>query len=290
MKALFFLSMFVLVSVLPCLAGSQDSTLKNAWNYFENGNYKKALKSFENAAHVTPENPEIHIGIGSCCMKMGTSDISIDVGMIERAAQAFEFALRSNPQYQEARYNLGLAYLLLDDRYSAEKQLAELQKDSNPFSGLLATKIAAYKTPEQYVYLQNEHNTKADQLEAMRDAIRRKEEEVINRRLTIERAKQKELAEKKRMIDELRAAREAAAIAENRARAAELAALKAAEKPPHIIIPGIGINTGATNPYTGEYYAPAGQGYVGTRDGTYYAPAGPNGVINTRSGTFIPVH
>jgi hypothetical protein len=47
---------------------------------------------------------------------------------------------------------------------------------------------------------------------------------------------------------------------------------------------------GAINPRTGEFYAPAGSGYVGTRDGTYYAPAGPNGVINTRTGEFVPLH
>lgn len=49
-------------------------------------------------------------------------------------------------------------------------------------------------------------------------------------------------------------------------------------------------NVGAINPRTGEFYAPAGQGYVGTRDGTYYAPAGPSGVIDTRTGQFIPTH
>lgn len=49
-------------------------------------------------------------------------------------------------------------------------------------------------------------------------------------------------------------------------------------------------NTGAINSVTGEFYAPAGPGYVGTRDGTYYAPAGPNGVINTRTGQFVPMH
>jgi hypothetical protein len=49
--------------------------------------------------------------------------------------------------------------------------------------------------------------------------------------------------------------------------------------------------SGAVNPYSGEYYAPAGGGgYVGTRDGTYYAPAGPNGVIDTRTGQFINSH
>ena len=49
-------------------------------------------------------------------------------------------------------------------------------------------------------------------------------------------------------------------------------------------------NAGAINPYTGEFYAPAGDGYVGTKDGTFYAPAGPNGVTNTRTGQFVPVH
>ena len=49
-------------------------------------------------------------------------------------------------------------------------------------------------------------------------------------------------------------------------------------------------NTGLTNPITGEHYTPSGPGYVGTRDGTYYAPAGPNGVINTKTGQFIPTH
>lgn len=47
---------------------------------------------------------------------------------------------------------------------------------------------------------------------------------------------------------------------------------------------------GAFNSVTGEYLAPAGKGYVGTRDGRYYAPAGPHGVIDTRTGQFMPVH
>ena len=47
---------------------------------------------------------------------------------------------------------------------------------------------------------------------------------------------------------------------------------------------------GAFNPQSGEHYSSAGPGYVSDRDGTYYAPAGPNGVINTRTGAFIPTH
>jgi len=49
-------------------------------------------------------------------------------------------------------------------------------------------------------------------------------------------------------------------------------------------------NAGAINTRTGEFLAPAGEGYVGTRDGRFYTPAGPNGVIDTRTGQFIPMH
>lgn len=50
------------------------------------------------------------------------------------------------------------------------------------------------------------------------------------------------------------------------------------------------VNSGAVNPFTGEFYAPAGNGYVSTRTGTFFAPAGPNGVIDTRTGRFVTVH
>jgi ATPase subunit of ABC transporter with duplicated ATPase domains len=49
------------------------------------------------------------------------------------------------------------------------------------------------------------------------------------------------------------------------------------------------VNQGAINPSTGEYYAPAGSGYV-DQHGTYYTPAGSNGVINTQTGEYSPMH
>lgn len=51
---------------------------------------------------------------------------------------------------------------------------------------------------------------------------------------------------------------------------------------------GNGTHGSLVNSVTGELYVPSGAGYVGTQDGTYYAPAGPNGVIDTRTGQFIP--
>ncbi len=49
--------------------------------------------------------------------------------------------------------------------------------------------------------------------------------------------------------------------------------------------------SGAVNPRTGEFYAPAaGGGLTGTRDGRSLVPAGPSGYIDTRSGAFVPAH
>jgi hypothetical protein len=58
----------------------------------------------------------------------------------------------------------------------------------------------------------------------------------------------------------------------------------------HGFIPPItpNINNGNIITTTGELLIPAGEGHIGTRDGTYYTPAGPNGIIDTRTGQFLP--
>ncbi len=42
------------------------------------------------------------------------------------------------------------------------------------------------------------------------------------------------------------------------------------------------------NPRNGDVAVPTGPNFINTRDGTVYVPTGPNGVIDTRSGKFIP--
>jgi hypothetical protein len=44
------------------------------------------------------------------------------------------------------------------------------------------------------------------------------------------------------------------------------------------------------NPRTGEVMVPIGPNFTGSRDGTVYIPAGPHGVIDTRSGRYIPTN
>jgi hypothetical protein len=44
------------------------------------------------------------------------------------------------------------------------------------------------------------------------------------------------------------------------------------------------------NPQTGEVIVPTGPNYTGTQDGRVYVPAGPHGVIDTRSGRYVPTN
>ena len=41
---------------------------------------------------------------------------------------------------------------------------------------------------------------------------------------------------------------------------------------------------------SGQYMSPAAGGYTDPRNGTFYAQSGPNGVVNTRTGEFLPTH
>lgn len=52
----------------------------------------------------------------------------------------------------------------------------------------------------------------------------------------------------------------------------------------------IQVQQGITNTVSGEFLAPVGGGFVGTRDGRLYVPAGPNGIIDTRTGQYIPAY
>lgn len=48
-------------------------------------------------------------------------------------------------------------------------------------------------------------------------------------------------------------------------------------------------SSGAINPRTGEFYAPAaGGGLTSSRDGRLLVPAGPGGYTDTRTGAFVP--
>jgi len=266
---------FFVFTATSTFALDPQSLVKDGWVYFKNGCFDKAAKTFESAARIDPANAEAFKGMGMSYMKSGYFENSTDTEMVEKAASAFQKAIQINSVMPDVRYQLGIAYLALNDKKGAESQYQALISMNKPLADELAGKIAAYKPQQNYRLIATYGNESSSGENvwgkcppgqnwnpttntcATPPQITRHEAET-----TITSTPSGETRKRRRSGQEqnIKVRSEATTT-----------------------------NVGAINPHTGEFYAPAGSGYVGTRDGTYYAPAGPNGVINTRSGDFIPV-
>jgi len=276
MKVWIVMSCFV-IATGTAFALDLQSVLNDGWTHFNNSNYKRAASAFETAARIDPSSAEAFKGIGMSYMKKGQAEYN--PGLVANAADAFQKALDLNPNMPDIRFQLGVACLAIDNKPDAEKQYQALISANKSLADQLAEKIAAYKPPSKPVQYREVGETiietsgpthswgNCDPGETWNSATntcstpprmtRTESETTVSSDESFGFGSKK----KSRNNDNYRVNTEQKTV-----------------------------NTGAVNPVTGEYYAPAGRGYVGTRDGTYYAPAGTNGMIDTRTGQFIPVH
>jgi tetratricopeptide (TPR) repeat protein len=141
---------FFAFTATTAFALDSQSILRDGWEHFNNQNYNSASKTFENAARIDPASSEALKGLGMSYMKMGCSEKSTDLGLVEKAAAAFQKALQLNPNMPEVSYQLGLACLVLNDKAGAEKQYQALIPTSKPLADKLASKIVNYIPQEQY--------------------------------------------------------------------------------------------------------------------------------------------
>ncbi len=219
---------FVLTTT-TALALDLKTTLADAWKYYNNSNYTSAAKTFAAAAKNDPSSAEAYRGLGLSYMNLGYSESSTDLEMVEKAARAFETALQLNANMPDVRYQLGVAFLALGDKKRAEEQYRELSLTNPPLSKELSEKIGAYKKPESYSYLYNEHNLSDDRRQAAQALERKKIEIEVRRQKALEAAQAAELEEKKQLRYSLESAEGRARSAEARASRAESAAIEAAE-------------------------------------------------------------
>lgn len=229
MRFLFAIVLIAFAST-SVLAVDIQTTLSDGWKLFDNKSYKAASRKFEYAVRVDPASAEAFKGLGMTYMKIGYSEYSQDLDMVQQAVSAFEKALRLNPNMPEVSYQLGLACLALDDKSGADKQYQALLPTCKPLANQLAVKIAAYKKPVQSHYLYNENNLAGDRQEALQALARERVQQEIRRGEAIEAAKAEERAEKKRLISAIEEARDAARSAEAAAESAEDAAREAADE------------------------------------------------------------
>ncbi|MDO8747830.1 MAG: tetratricopeptide repeat protein [Candidatus Omnitrophota bacterium] len=86
-------------------AGNKETALKQtitlAWQYYYNGDIKTAIKRFNQAWLLDPNNTEVFYGFGIIMAEKGNN---------EEAINMFKKALEFNPKYAMAMCNLGRAY------------------------------------------------------------------------------------------------------------------------------------------------------------------------------------
>jgi hypothetical protein len=90
------------------------------WAYSRLGMYADAIEAYKDASRLSPDSAGIYNNIGVI--------YGMDMGMYDKAIAEFEKALRLKPDYDEARYNLAVAFALSDDTDSALKEYRKLKK------------------------------------------------------------------------------------------------------------------------------------------------------------------
>lgn len=95
--------------------------------YFNKKSYKRSLESFEQLKNYKPDARTYNY--------LGES--YFQVGKMPESVEAFNNAVSYNPQFDEARYNLGKAYLKLGDRDSATVQYEILRTTNSDWADRL---------------------------------------------------------------------------------------------------------------------------------------------------------
>ncbi len=291
MKTLSIIALLLFAS--PLFAAPEDDFLKLGKERLNSGKYDKAVQLFTRVVKINPANAEAQKGLGIAFFHLGDNRVAINPEVLGKSVVFLLEAARLSPE-SDTLYYLGLALLDLGYKDDSAQVCDVLQTVDAEKANLLSSKIAAFKEPEQYIYLRNEHNLNEERKEYLEAAEeQQRQEQLRNEQAKLAKARAEQQV-RQRMIAAIEDARRAAEEAAYRARNAEIAAQHAESPREYKRSPSPGLfddgryNRGAINPRTGEYYAPAGRGYIGTRDGTYYEPAGPAGVINTRTGEFMP--
>lgn len=145
--------------------------------YLEEGEYKKAIKSYEQAIRAQQDTGEAYKGIGLAYFKLGHNEHSSNPEVLSMALSALERSL-SIKQDAEVYYTLGLSYLALDDKKKAETALQNLKSINSSLAATLEAKIVTYGAPRNYTFVRNPETERIEAEEAkQRQEARRRSAE-----------------------------------------------------------------------------------------------------------------
>jgi hypothetical protein len=119
-KLLFILSLALTVFSSPLMADSQDAFNKGA-EYFDQGGYASAVKSFEKLESQGVKSPALYYNLASSYYMLGD---------YEKAEKYFNKVRQYKDMRSLAEYNLGLTSLKQNDKKSAQKWFSSVVKNS----------------------------------------------------------------------------------------------------------------------------------------------------------------
>jgi tetratricopeptide (TPR) repeat protein len=149
---LLFLLLFLLIALPLHAAEVKEGDLINrGTQYFSAGDYKGAIKAFEQALSVNPQSVEAQTLLGMSYLRIGDNDNATLPELLEKAVEAFGKALSISPDLAEAHYNLGLAYVALKRIDAAEHEYEILRNLDKELSDSLILKINASEPQKNYI-------------------------------------------------------------------------------------------------------------------------------------------
>jgi len=95
-----------------------DEELESAVQLINNEKYKQAIETLEDATKNDPDNADAWNLLGYASRKKGDLD---------RSAEAYDKALRIDPEHKDALEYQGELFLMLGDKTSAQGNLAKLK-------------------------------------------------------------------------------------------------------------------------------------------------------------------
>jgi tetratricopeptide (TPR) repeat protein len=138
----------------------KDADLINkGTQYFTAGDYKGAIKAFEQAISFNPQNAVTYKWLGMSYMRLGENPVTTFPEFLEKAVEAFSKALSISPDLVEAHYYLGLTYVALKRIDAAEHEYKILKNLDRELAGSLLSEIDAFEPQKTYKALGGTEST-----------------------------------------------------------------------------------------------------------------------------------
>jgi len=161
-KVLFLALFLILSSPLFAEETKEREHITSGTNYFSTGDYKSAIKAFEQALTINPQSAEAYKWLGISYLRLGDNQNTTFPELLEKAVEAFNKALSLSSDLAETHYNLGITYVALNRIDTAEREYKILKNLDRELAESLFLKINSSEPQKVYTALNGTKNTIQD--------------------------------------------------------------------------------------------------------------------------------